>query len=404
MDSMVLNKPLRRSYGGNKLPLLYKLKPRRQVHIKCLSIERVDSTTSQSSNIYLSSAVDCSISGIESHFCNFAHVVIENSTRITVANSFFKDAHSYGSGGKGYGVMLQFVTGDCFIHQNNFEHLRHSMILQAGANGNVFAYNYSKDPFWTETILPSNSAGDLVLHGNFVYMNLFEGNVVQNIIIDNSHGINGPYNTFFRNRTELYGIFMNSNPASNEQNFIGNQVTNTSSLFLGLYSLQGKNHFEFGNMIKGALMPKGTNEPDNTSMFDYEFNSFYKNISMIPPIRIDNWQSQSSLIEALYRYKLNKKSICTEEIYLPVSNEEVKANDNNGFYVYPNPFVNEFIVEYKTGKTNLSIKLYNTLGQVVCSEILREEKKLIDTTDWCAGIYFLRFAENDKLVNKLIKY
>ncbi|TRZ76822.1 MAG: hypothetical protein D4R97_00280 [Bacteroidetes bacterium] len=275
-DSLLLNKPLRRSYIGNNLPVIYKLIPRHQVHIKCIKIERVDTTTSQSSNIYINSAADCSISGIESYYCNFAHIDILNSIRISVENSFFKDAFSYGSGGKGYGIMLQSTSGDCFIHQNNFEHLRHSMILQSGANGNVLAYNYSIDPYWTGTFLPSNSAGDLVLHGNYVYMNLLESNVVQNIVIDNSHGINGPFNTFYRNRAELYGIFMNTSPASNGQNFIGNQVTNTLSPYLGLYALQGSDHFEYGNMIKGNVIPIGTYEPNDTTMFDYVFNSFYE--------------------------------------------------------------------------------------------------------------------------------
>jgi hypothetical protein len=95
-----------------------------------------------------------------------------------------------GGGGKGYGIMVQNTSGDCLIENNIFRHLRHSMILQAGSNGNVFGYNYSIDPYWTEVSLPSNAAGDIVLHGNYVYANLFEGNLGQQIVIDDSHGIN----------------------------------------------------------------------------------------------------------------------------------------------------------------------------------------------------------------------
>ncbi len=39
-----------------------------------------------------------------------------------------------------YGTMLHFTTGECLIENNIFEHLRHSTIVQAGANGNVFGY------------------------------------------------------------------------------------------------------------------------------------------------------------------------------------------------------------------------------------------------------------------------
>ena len=67
-----------------------------------------------------------------------------------------------------------------------------------------------KDPFWTGTVLPSDAAGDLVLHGNYPYANLFEGNILQNLVVDDSHGLNGPYNTFFRNRADNYGIVMSN--------------------------------------------------------------------------------------------------------------------------------------------------------------------------------------------------
>jgi hypothetical protein len=257
-DSLVLDKPLRRSYSGTQPPEIMLIFPRQQVHISCIKLERGDETTSQTANVAINMASHCSLSGISSQLCNFAHVTLDKSTNITIDNSYFKDGYSYGGGGKAYGVLIQSASGNCYVHQNNFEHLRHSMILQSGANGNVFAYNYSTNPFWSESVLPANSAGDAVLHGNYPYMNLFEGNVVQNIIIDNSHDINGPYNTFYRNRAELYGIFMNTGPASDAQNFIGNQVSNTTSVLYGMYSLQGINHYQEGNIIKGIVTPNGT--------------------------------------------------------------------------------------------------------------------------------------------------
>jgi len=406
-DSLILNKPLRRSYNGNNFPVIYKLIPRKQVHIKCIKIERLDTTLSQSSNIYIYCAADCSISGIESYFCNFAHIDIKNSTHISVENSFFKDAHSYGSGGKGYGIIVESTSGDCFIHQNNFEHLRHSMILQSGSNGNVFAYNYSKNPYWTETSLPSNSSGDLVLHGNYVYMNLFESNVVQNIVIDDSHGINGPYNTYYRNRAELYGIFMNNSPASNGQNFIGNQVTNTSSPFLGFYSLQGSDHFEYGNMIKGNVIPTGTSEPNDTTMFGYTFNSFYEHISSIPPIKNNNWLTQTPLIESQYRYQVSdRKAICNEIIYTPlvIIEPRSKGMTNSEFDVYPNPFTGEFIVKNKSNRTEYLIKIYNTLGRLVYYDKLSDKENIIDTKDLNPGMYFLQIEGRERFIFKILKH
>jgi hypothetical protein len=315
-DTLWFSKPLRRSYAT--APQLRRLAPRRQVHLRCLAIERQDATSLQTVNVMFRNAVDCTMHGVYSHLGNYAHVDVFRSARITIESCHFKDAHAYTSGGNGYGVLVDFGSSDCHVHRNAFEHLRHSMLLQAGANGNVLAYNRSVDPYWVSFPFPSDAAGDLVLHGNYPYMNLFEGNVVQNIVIDNSHDINGPHNTFFRNRAELYGIFMNSAPASNDQNFIGNQVTNTSSVLHGLYSLQGTGHFAHGNQVKGTILPAGTSEPDSASLFGYEFGDFYTVHSAIPPIRTDNWQAVQPLVEAHYRWtQLGQPAACTDPEFLP---------------------------------------------------------------------------------------
>ena len=150
------------------------------------------------------------------------------------------------------------------VENNQFEHLRHSVLLQSSSNGNVISYNYSRDPYWTGVFLPANSAGDLVLHGNYPYMNLFEGNICQNIVIDNSHGINGKFNTFLRNRAELYGLFMNISPASDSQNFVGNEMTNT---LIGMKSIAGNGHFDYGNKLRGNISPVGTNGIPANSLY-----------------------------------------------------------------------------------------------------------------------------------------
>ena len=85
---------------------------------------------------------------------------------------------------------------------------------QTGVNGNVIAYNYSIEPNRSE--FPAEASADISLHGHYPFSNLFEGNIVQNIQIDLTHGPNGPFNTFFRNRAELYGIVMSSGIVQND--------------------------------------------------------------------------------------------------------------------------------------------------------------------------------------------
>jgi|GEM_PF-1106995 len=261
---LILHKPLRQRYSATLYPRISIISPIKNVGFECFSIRRLDATTSQSKNFDLNYAANCHFKGIRSDSCNFSHISISNSTNITVANCFFKNAFNYGGGGKAYGVVVQATSGNCLIENNQFEHLRHSVLLQSSSNGNVISYNYSRDPYWTGVFLPANSAGDLVLHGNYPYMNLFEGNICQNIVIDNSHGINGKFNTFLRNRAELYGLFMNISPASDSQNFVGNEMTNT---LIGMKSIAGNGHFDYGNKLRGNISPVGTNGIPANSLY-----------------------------------------------------------------------------------------------------------------------------------------
>lgn len=281
-NKLYLRSPLRLSYDLIRTPYIQKLITKTNIGIECLKIDRIDNTApQQSSNIHFQYAVNCWVKGIESNNCTFAHIEGRYCSNLYISRSYLHHAHDYGGGGRAYGIMLQSTTGECLIENNVFEHLRHSMIVQSGANGNAFAYNYSWDPFWSSS--PNNSAGDAVCHGTYPYLNLFEHNKVQNIVIDNSHGVNGPYNTFFRNHAGTYGIFMSANN-SPDQNFIGNTISSTAFL-QGQYLLQGTGHFEHGNNHKGTIKPTGTNTlPDISYAYvskpDFVLPTVFKSIGL----------------------------------------------------------------------------------------------------------------------------
>jgi hypothetical protein len=143
---------------------------------------------------------------------------------IEVRDSYFHHSHGYGGDGQGYGVVCSMHTTDCLIENNIFNHLRHSMLLGVGANGNVYAYNYSIDPFQNQygTWIPC----DISVHGHYSFMNLFEGNIVQKIGISDYWGPVGPGNTFFRNRIESGNIDVMDH--SHSQNIIGNELVAAS--------------------------------------------------------------------------------------------------------------------------------------------------------------------------------
>ncbi len=380
MPTKIITESLaRRTYLLTNSPYIQKLSPRMGVGIECLKIERLDSTAGQTSNIAFENAAECWVTGIESDHSNFAHIAISSSTNIEISGCYLHHSFGYGGGGRGYGVLAQFTSGECLIENNVMRHLRHSMICQAGANGNVFAYNYSVDPFWTETALPSNSSGDIVLHGNYVFSNLFEGNVCQNIVIDNSHGINGPGNTFFRNRAELYGIVMNSSPASDGQNFIGNEITNTGFL-LGNYILAGNNQFAFANNVKGNATPAGTSDLSDVSYYRSKKPTSFTN-SIYPSIGYPNEINSGSIASKDREATLH----FTDCEHWNSSALIVRSKLKSPFLsFYPNPTKGKLSVD---GMVK-NICIITMLGRTVFEQNIYSENE-IDVSTVPNGIYIL---------------
>lgn len=385
-----LKSEVRRNFSIENIPRFITLNLVENINISNISIIRKDQTESQTNNIYFNYVKKASVSCVKSYNSNFAHITIANSLNCEVTGSYFQDGFDYGGGGKAYGVMLQFATSECLIYNNQFNHLRHSMILQAGANGNVISYNYSKNPFWTDVTLPSNSAGDLVLHGNYPYSNLFEGNTIQHIVIDDSHGQNGKYNTFIRNRAELYGLFMNPGTPSNSQNFIGNEITN-SNFLMGNYFLSGNDHFEFGNNIKGKVTPENTDYITLESLYLLQKLDYY-NVNNWPPIGLPrklnefNTEAENS----------NINEFLTSCDYKLSSSEAL--SHNNSIHIYPNPLIHTDLLNVSTANNFNRIVIFDLTGNEIFTSYSNYNKFQIDISEFIKGIYFININGNVKKI------
>ncbi len=185
---------------------------KKNIGIEDLFIIQDNWTSIESFTIKLNSnAKNCWIKGVESSYTQRFHIGIYGNYN-TISGCYFHDAHDYSdAGGNGYGVCLSGKSEHNLIENNIFKHLRHSMVLQAGAKYNVIGYNYSKDPHgFNSGIEYSSCLSDLLFHGREVgdntfegpQYNLCEGNYVEKIRMDAEHKANGPNNTFFRNLAE----------------------------------------------------------------------------------------------------------------------------------------------------------------------------------------------------------
>ncbi len=257
--------PLRLGYDVALAPTLRPVKPATDVGIETLRIVRTSDPTGSGggNNIEFSYAVRSWVHGVASEKSIGSHVGVFRSSQIEVRGSVFQDAWTFtGSATRGYGVTLNDHSGECLIEGNIFRFLRHAMMVKTGANGNVFAYNYSREPNRSEAF--SDFAGDISVHGHYPFANLFEGNVVASIIVDQYWGRGGPYNTFFRNQLQWYGFIITPDNPTNDQNVVGNAIEKGKSnpllafYYTLYYGVLGTGHFTWGNDVAGKIEPPGT--------------------------------------------------------------------------------------------------------------------------------------------------
>ncbi len=313
-NTLTLERPLRHDYPLTRAPQIRRINANKHSGVENMKLERLiagDNTTRNNQyTIHFSYAAEAWVRGVHSYKAFGSHIAMDNSTKIDITGSYLEDAHEYNDGGSGYGVKVQARSGECLIENNIFRRLRHSILLQSGANGNVFGYNYSRD---TQSDSHPSWAGDIALHGNYPYANLFEGNIVEHLWIDDSHdGINGPLNTFFRNRAEKCGFNM-TDAGANSQNVVGNELNRGGSaaqLAAGNgYHFLGTDHFTYGNNTQAAgLQPPDTANLPDTSYYligaPSEIPDWWNVTDTLPIIGPEHNLSQTKNNPARARYDL----------------------------------------------------------------------------------------------------
>ena len=403
-DTLFFNQPLRIQFDSTLNVQIRKFVAVKEIGIECLGISRRDNvTTGVCFNMYLDHAVNCWIRGIESSLSIGSHVEADACSHIELSGNYIHHAFAYdGISTHGYGITMFKHTGDCKLENNILRHLRHSFSLQCGANGNVIAYNYSLDPNRSE--FPSNLGADISLHGHYSFANLFEGNVVQNIQVDQTWGPSGQFNTFFRNRADLYGILMTSGTVnSDSENFVGNEIPNTGT-FLGNYAIAGTGHVEYGNNVRGVITPAGTTVLNDSSYYLSSTPAYWNITSSWPSIGEPNLPGIGS-IPAKERFASGTNlTACVDPII-----SGFFQNDFVDIKIYPNPVRDLLFIsgDYISGKVNIT--LMNLFGEILfATERTSSQNKFksqISTTSLAAGMYFLKLSGDQKsVIIKFIKY
>jgi hypothetical protein len=221
----------------------------------------------------------------------------------------------------------------------------------------------------------------MVLHGNYAYANLFEQNICQNIVIDNSHGPNGPHNTFFRNRAELFGIFFSA-ANSPSQNLVANEVTNTTMPYSWVnYTIQVQDHLLHGNNDKGTI------KPANTATVPERSYAYNQRPIFVPPSQWGNIGSpntpNASSILAQDRWQNGTvfQGTCGSNPFTALKPVPAAAV----WTICPNPAAHRLWIE---GEQVIErVFVYNALGQLMLQEAGQGNTAKLQVGDWQTGWY-----------------
>ncbi len=404
-NNIKLESPLRINYSADLNPEIRPITPISNAGLQCIKIKRIDEPEEGGgSNIYFSMSANCMVRGVESDSSVGSHISINTSVNILVDGSYFHHAFTYdGASTHGYGVTLSHHSSECLITNNIFRYLRHAMMVKTGANGNVISYNYSIEPHRTEQI--PDASGDISFHGHFAYSNLMEGNIVQNIVFDHYWGPSGPYNTIFRNRAELYGIIMTTGEQlqTNTQNFVGNEVTNTTFLH-GLYMLNGNNQFQFGNNVLGNIIPTGTDTLSDSSYYLTSPPYFWSNSISWPSIGEPNVLNTGTIPAQIRYQNAGVFTNCPDSTATAIHYNS--AEDSPAVKIWPNPAHSVINIQpYVKCNGLISLTLTNMFGVIIHSttyESAEYETYKLHIKNIACGIYTLSIKSSNFSFSKFV--
>lgn len=393
---VTLDRPLHYTYKLSLTVQVNRFQMAEQVGFENFTIQNVNpGDKSNFGFVYCANVWLKCVRSIKSVSC---HVNLAMSANCTVRDSYFNDSFDFGNGGHGYGVAITTHTTDCLVENNIFDKNRHAMLVQRGANGNVFGYNYSINATGDGQISIFNRITDVSLHGHFPYLNLFEGNVIQEVHAGDTWGPSGNGNTFFRNRLTREGIRISDN--SIEHNIVGNDLRkdNTAPFTQNDITIEsGISTLIHGNKVNNAVT-WDPNLGSNNLIQSYYLSAapFFFGSTAWPSL---GPEYPTGKIPAEEHQALGIFTECENPV-TAVADETALGS----IRAYPNPASSVITVE--TGKAWKEILVYDYTGKLIYAVAAANASSSVDLDihTWNKGVYSLVILSGEgKNIVKIVK-
>ena len=331
----------------------------------------IEKAVASGHTILLKNTAYCWISRIESYHTRKDHVAQNTCLGNEIRDSYFHRSFDYGGGGSAYGVECGYHVTSTLVENNIFDSLRHAMMVQLGASGNVFGYNYSAHPVQGSGESNLNQGWDppdISIHGHYPLMNLFEGNDLEEVGIGDYWGPAGPGNTYFRNRVNSSeGIIYYD--ASHGQNVVGNitrRIHNSSGI--------ATDELEHGNVVNGIVIW----DPD---ISDQNLPASYY-LSSVPSFMEGHaWPVFGPDVEGVTQLpaQLRYQALLSTHTHPPIVESSIR--------IWPNPCTG--ILQLGRLEPGTRLRVLEISGRVLQNIIPSDG--FLDLSDLPAGLYLIEF-------------
>jgi chitodextrinase len=195
-NSLTLSRPLYYTFKAENDPEIQKqISMTSGVGIEDISLEKLKDGSAKC-NMYFEALSYSWVKNVRSYNCVAAHIRMVYCYSCEIRDNFLYDAHTH-QGSRSYGLDMLAVNSDHLIENNIILRCAPAICFEGGGSGNVFSYNFTGES-WYDFDGGDWLHGNIAIHGAHPFMNLFEGNILDKVQIDNIHG-SSSHNTYFRN-------------------------------------------------------------------------------------------------------------------------------------------------------------------------------------------------------------
>jgi hypothetical protein len=116
-----------------------------------------------------------------------------------------------------------------------------------------------------------------------------------------------------------------------------------------------------------------------------------------PQTAVDIMNERIDSIHSYYRAGIISE--CNPNIATSINNVEEKENT---FYIYPNPFNNQFTINYKLENNSALLEVYNIIGEKIKSKTITKNSTIVDLSNQTNGFYFVTVTDGTNRVSKKV--